>query len=235
MVRIAIIEDEQKDIDNLRSLLIKYANEKADHVEIFPFKNAVNFLTGYQPNYDLIFMDIQMPHMNGMEAAAKLRKLDTDTLLIFVTNMANVAVNGYEVGAFDFIVKPVEYASLKLKMDRVLENLALRSDKRIIIQSNGMKIVFLAKEIRYIEVLDHKLIYHTIRGDYEAYGAVSKVAEDLKPYGFSACNKPYLVNLKYVTQVEKYTVTVGDSQLQISHPRKKAFMEDLSAYIGGTL
>ncbi|MCR4674014.1 MAG: LytTR family DNA-binding domain-containing protein [Lachnospiraceae bacterium] len=235
MIRVAVVEDEQSDINNLSALLERYGKERSEHIEVFPFKNAINFLNGYQPNYDLIFMDIQMPHMDGMDAASKLRQIDSDTLLIFVTNMANVAVNGYEVGAFDFIVKPAEYASLKLKMDRVVENLSLQSDKKIIITSDGAKILFQSKEIQYVEVLDHKLIYHTIRGDYSTYGTMSKAAAELKDSGFTFCNKSFLVNMKYVTKVEKYTVTVGNAQLQISHPRKKGFMEELSAYIGGTL
>jgi len=235
MIKVAIVEDEQKDIENLTALLDKYGEEYNEHFEIFEFQNAITFLTNYQPNYDLVFMDVQMPHMDGMEAARKLRKVDTDTLLIFVTNMANVAVNGYEVAAFDFIVKPCEYASLCIKMDRVRENLDLRTDKKIIIQSDGAKILLKAKEIYYVEVLDHKLIYHSVRGDFQAYGAISKVAEELDGIGFSFCNKSFLVNLKYVSKVEKYTVTVNNSELQISHPRKKDFMKELSAYIGRTM
>lgn len=235
MIRIAIVEDEQKDIENLSKLLNRYGQEHSEHLEIFDFRNAINFLTNYQPNYDLVFMDVQMPHMDGMEAARSLRKLDTETLLIFVTNMANVAVNGYEVAAFDFIVKPAEYASLCIKMDRVRENLSLRNEKKIIIQSDGAKILLKSQEIYYVEVMDHKLVYHTTRGDFPAYGTISKVASELDDIGFSFCNKSYLVNLKYVSKVEKYVVTVNGMELQISHPRKKDFMNELSDYIGRTL
>lgn len=235
MIRIAIVEDDQKDIDNLSGLLKKYADETDEQVEIFGFKNAIIFLTNYQPNYDLIFMDVQMPHMDGMEAARKLREMDTDTLLIFVTNMAHVAVNGYEVAAFDFIVKPAEYASLKLKMDRVRDNFALRTEKKVMIQSDGAKVLMKSSEIYYVEVLNHRLIYHTIRGDFPSYGTINKAAAELEGAGFSFCNKSYLVNLKYVTKVEKYIATVNGVELQISHPRKKEFLEELSAYIGGTV
>lgn len=84
------------------------------------------FLTNYQPRFDIIFMDIEMPYINGLESAEKLRQSDKGTLLIFTTNLGHVAAKGYEVEAFDFVVKPLHYESLYLKLNRAVARLALR-------------------------------------------------------------------------------------------------------------
>lgn len=233
MYRIAIVEDEDAAVEKLTNMLQLYGKEHGQEFDIIRYKNAVIFLTNYQPNFDMIFMDIQMPHMDGMEAAQKLRKLDTQTLLVFVTNMAQMAIRGYEVEAFDFVVKPLHYDSLALKMDRILKSLARRQDQNLVISSDGARILVSAHDIYYIEVFDHRLVFHTEKGDYSTYGAISKYAEQLEPVGFFQCNKCYLVNLRYVKKVDKYVVTVKNDQLQISHPKKKAFLEALNNYFGG--
>ena len=87
-------------------------------------------------------------------------------------------------------------------------------------------------DIIYVEVMDHRLIYHTEKGDYSTYGSISKAAKELENGHFSFCNSCYLVNLKYVKRVQKYSVFLKDRELAISRPRKKQFMEDLNNYLG---
>lgn len=233
MFRVAIVEDEILEIETLKAQLKKYENEYASKFDITTYQNGIEFLEGYQPKYDLIFMDIQMPHMDGMKAAQKLRYIDQSTTLIFVTNMANMAIKGYEVQAFDFIVKPLHYESLVMKMKRFEMKFASEKTDKVMIQQNGIGICLTTREIKYIEVLNHQLIYYTVSGTYTTYGTLSQMVTELQDKGFSQCKSCYLVNLRFVKKVEKYTVVVDDKELQISRPKKKAFMEALNNYIGG--
>ena len=233
MLRIAIVEDEQEASAHLKALLLRFAEENSLETEIMEYRNAVSFLTNYTANFDLIFMDIEMPHINGMDAAAKLREVDSTTLLIFVTNLGHMAVKGYEVEAFDFIVKPVQAEALKLKMKRALIRLKQIKTGIVSFTSEGVRYRMPTSSVQYVEVRDHQLIYHTAEGNYPTYGTISSLLEQLEPQGFFLCNSCYLVNMRHVRKVEKYTVTVGSDELLISHPRKKAFLTALNNYIGG--
>ena len=233
MVHIAIVDDEAQAAEKLSGLLRQYGEAHGVQFEIDAFKNAIVFLTNCQPVYDIVFFDIQMPHMDGMEAAEELRKLDSETMLIFVTNMAQFAVWGYQVRAFDFLVKPLNEDAFELKIKRMLDQLATRKEQKITISSSGMQLCLAAREIYYVEISNHLLLYHTARGDYPVYGTLSGVQKQLEGMGFSLCNNCYLVNLYYVQKVFKHTVTVRGTELPISHPRRKAFLDALNTYIGG--
>ncbi len=105
--RLAIVEDEKQDSDLLQSHIHHFFTENCpdDSFQVTVFDNAGVFIEQYRPDYDLIFLDIQMPGLNGMEAATALRKKDSSVLLVFVTNMAQYAVRGYDVNAAGFILK----------------------------------------------------------------------------------------------------------------------------------
>ena len=105
--KIAIVEDEPKAADTLDAMLAQYAEENGVSIETSKYQNAVVFLSNYSARFDIIFMDIEMPHLSGMECAEKLREIDNSTLLIFATNLANMAAQGYSVDAFDFIVRHI--------------------------------------------------------------------------------------------------------------------------------
>ena len=114
MIKVAIVDDNRKDADILVQYLKKFG-EQNEHCEIKVdyFDNGLQFIVDYKAVYDIIFMDIEMPMMDGIETSYRLRKIDKRVALLFVTNMAQLAVRGYEVDAMDFIVKP-------FKPDRIL-------------------------------------------------------------------------------------------------------------------
>ena len=233
MYRIAIVEDEHESAEQLQTMIQRYAAESGEQVEIVAYENAVVFLTNYKASFDLIFMDIEMPHINGMEGAVQLRQIDQNTLLIFATKMGPMAPQGYEVEAFDFIIKPIHYDSLKLKLKRAFARIDQEKEDKISFLSRGTWFYMKAAEIRYVEVLDHQLIYHTESGDHPVYGTMSKLSGQLEPLGFFQCNNCYLVNLRHVQRIQNHVAVLPGVTLQISRPRRKAFMEALNNYIGG--
>lgn len=181
MIRIAVVEDEKDQAELLSSYLQRYSSEKDCRLTVTPYYTAADFLAcedregGYP--YDIVFMDIELPDGNGMEIARRLRKTNKRTLIIFVTNLAQYAVKGYEVRAFDFVVKPVSYYNFMLKFSAALDNLELNKDTEIWIKSKEGRVRLLASRIIYVEVLKHYLTYHTKDGDFTALGSIGGAAE----------------------------------------------------------
>ena len=112
MLRCAIVEDSPRELEHLKECLARYSAERDIPLETTAFGDAASFLEHYRADYDIVFMDIELPGINGMEAAHRLREIDRQVILIFVTNMAQFAVKGYEVDALDYIIKPAQYLSL---------------------------------------------------------------------------------------------------------------------------
>lgn len=233
MIRVAIVEDETSVADNLKSYLAKYSKEYGKEIEVTRFDNAVLFIAAYQSNFDIILMDIELPDLDGMSAVRQLRKIDPNVLVIFVTNLAQYAVKGYEVSAFDFIVKPVSYFNFALKLSRAIGRLGTEREMEIWVSTRRGKKLVTVSTLKYVEVMKHVLIYHTTEGDVMGSGTLKGVLELLKGLPFALCNQCYLVNLRYVTEIIDYKVTVGGEVLQISSPRRKEFVRALNNYLAG--
>lgn len=131
MIEIAMVEDEAEAADLLRSYIDRYSKENEKMFAVTRYDSAIAFLTDYKPKFDLIFMDIELPDLNGMEASRKLREIDRTTALIFVTNMAQFAIKGYEVEALDFVVKPVSYYNFALKMQKAIDRIESNREREI--------------------------------------------------------------------------------------------------------
>lgn len=233
MIHIAMIEDDPKASQTLLDYLKKYGEEKKLPLDIKTFPNAVIFLDGYDQGYDIVFMDIDLPYLNGMEAAKKLREKDSEVLLFFVTNLAQFAVKGYEVDALDFLVKPVTYYNLVLKMSRALSRLSEKEEQYIWINTRQMRKRIPVSSLLYIEVMKHTLTYHTTEGNFECYGTMRDAKASLAGQPFSLCNSCYLVNLKHVSCIENYWCYIGDDKLQISQHKRSEFLRDLNNYLAG--
>lgn len=231
MINIAIVEDDLsvvREIYGFFDRITKEFNEDEFHINIYP--NAIVFLQNFKSQYDVVLMDIEMPHMNGMEAAKRLRELDDGVALMFVTNMRQYAVKGYEVKALDFLVKPVHYKTFVMKMMRILRYIKSREDKYITIKTTTSIVRIALSDLYYVEVDRHTLLYHTKDGVLEGRGNISNVEASLSKYHFLRSNNSYLVNPRHIKQITGNVVVIHGEELLISRPRKKAFLESLTKY-----
>lgn len=179
-------------------------------------------------------MDIDMPGTDGMSAAQRLRQMDADVPLVFVTNMAQMAIHGYAVHALDFILKPINYYSFSIKMRGILALIGNRRRKSLVFPTTNGFLRISSDNLYYVEVRGHHLSFHTTQGVIRQRDSLRNWEAKLEGLPFERCNNSYLVNLKQVTAVAKDSVQVGCDWLPISRTKKKPFMNALTEYMGGT-
>lgn len=229
MINVAVVEDNERE----REIIAEYLKKFSPRFSVELFSSAVVFLTDYTPKYDIVFMDIDMPYLDGMSAAARMRKLDERTCLIFVTNLARYAIKGYEVSAFDFIVKPLTYANFTMKITRALNHLKTKSEKEILVKSGGNTVRIAVADIKWVEIRAHKITYHLVDKDIVSYGTLKDVESLISDKLFVRCNTCFLVNLRFVDAIKDNCAVVGGENLLISYPRRVEFKKALTDYLCG--
>ena len=232
MINISIIEDDKKEAKRLHDLLIDYQSEKNCAFFCSVYATADEFLAAYRGGCDVLFVDIELPGTDGMTAMKKLRRQDSVVDIIFVTGLARYATNGYVVGAFDYILKPVERVSLFATLDGVLRRYNRRRIIRVSVNTAEGEIFLDSKQITYIEVFGHFLVYHIGGKQVTEWATLGKPERALAGYGFARCHKSYLVNLRYVEDVIGDEVCVAGKRLKIGKTRYKSFMASLNEYLG---
>ena len=230
---IAMIEDSPGDAQTIRDYLDRYSAEHNVTFEIKAFTDCRTFLTGYLPVYDLVLMDINLPDINGMEAAARLRRMDQSVTLVFITSLARYAAKGYEVDATDFLVKPVSYPNFETKLRRALNRCSYFSERFFLIPIPDGVYRISPTRIKYIETSGHALIYHTTEGVIHSSGLLKDVEQRLDRRQFVRCNRCYLVNLAYAKIIRDHVLIIDGDELQISRPKRKTFLAALNDYLGG--
>lgn len=236
LLKIGILEDEPKQMQRITDFLEQFRQEHPPFsYTVDWYERGAHLLERYQRDCDLLFLDIQLPDMLGIEAAHRIREMDQNVMIIFVTNLTQYAIEGYSVRAFDYVLKPVSYAAFSAKLERALRILSHREQQvSIDIRCREGSRRLSSDMILYFEVFDHDLIIHTDQGDMKQWGSLSKYEKMLEGAHFARCNSCYLVNLKFVRGVERDTVVVGQDRLSISKSRRKAFLAALAQYKGGS-
>lgn len=232
-IKVAIVEDEEKATQDLRDALNRFSKENDIFFQVETYKEGLTFLDE-KKEIDLIFMDIEMPHMNGIDVAKKLREKDEKVALIFVTNMVQYAIRGYEVDAIDYVLKPLKYARFSALMKKTLRIIDKTNEAQLVLKTNGgiRKIYF--SSILYIEIQDHLLIYHTEQGDIETWGTISGAEENLPKEEFCRCSHSMIVNFRHIQEIDKDTITMKNvsKPIAISHSKKKDFSLRFHNYLG---
>lgn len=235
MIRIAIVDDDSTSIELLKSYIMQYQRERGEEMSVTAFSDGDELVENYKAEFDMILLDIEMRFMDGMTAAKKIRESDPEVVIIFITNMTQYAINGYQVNATDYVLKPVSYFSFSQSLDRALVRMGKRVKHYIAISVKGGTVKLGVAEICYVESQGHRLIFHTKTDEYVTFSTMKEIEEKLKDYHFFRCNKGILLNLAFVDGVQDGCVIVNNEMLVISRGRKKDFMEELTNYLGGAI
>ena len=236
MINIAIVEDNENDFNDLNNCLNQYQKENNLEFSIVRFNNAESFLAKYDYSFNIIFMDILLDTINGLEACKKLREKDHNVIIVFVTNMSNLAVDGYLVNASDFIVKPISYWNFTLALKRILPSIIENEKKKFVVNDGDKKVCISIFDVLYISVNDHVLNFITKNNIYLLNGSLKDMQNKLFNCGFCLSDSSYLVNLRYVKSIKKdMIVLTNDMQIPLSRRKKKDFLICLNNFIGEKL
>lgn len=232
-MRIAVVDDEDSSAQKLCDYLQRYEVEFGQKIEYQRFTDGFSFLTGFKGQFDVILLDVSMPGIDGMETAKRIRQADSQVMILFITNMAQYAIRGYEVDALDYILKPVSYFAFSQRLGRAISRLDRQGKHYLMITCKTGSRKLEIESIYYVESQGHNLIYHTADGDYTVPGTIKNAEEKLLPFHFFRCNKGFLVSLAHVDAIDEGCALVGGDRVLISRARKNCFMEALTDYIGG--
>lgn len=235
MLNIVICDDEIEFVSELKGLLKRYAEETGIELMTAEYKNGRELIENYDINTDLIFLDIQMDEMDGLAAAGKIRELDEDVSIIFLTSLKQYALEGYKYHAVNYMVKPVKYIRLKAEMNGWIRKYR-QKNPYIVVQNDRGSFKVSVNRLHYAETHQRNLLLHTEDGEVICYKNMKEMEKELSPYGFFRCHTGFLVNLAFVKNVEKLDVelTTGET-VYVSKPKRKAFMEALAGYWGKML
>ena len=233
MIRVAVVEDDAEVQGVLQEYIRRYTRQYGTEFEVSVFADGVDILDNYRAVYDIIFLDVEMKHLDGMETARRVRELDKDVIIVFITNMAQYAIGGYAVGALDYVLKPVPYFAFSQQLRKAEEQLRRRARHYLALPVEGGLRRLDTASIYYLESEGHRVHFYTDEGDFSAPGALKTFEEKLADCPFARCNSGYLVNLAQVRELRQSTVQVGPCELQVSRPKRKAFLAALTDYIGG--
>lgn len=232
MYRILIIEDELEAATALRNAIERYGAEHGEQFQVGWMKNTFDLT---EPAFDLIFMDIDLGVENGMDAAEELRKFDQSTPIIFVTNLAQYAVRGYQVNALDFVVKPFTYGSFSLRMDRAMVVMRQQRNRSISLKTHDGVCIFQASDLVQVWVRGHNMNYELADGrTVVARGSLIETEKLLGGTPFLKISSGCIINMGHVRDVRDAAITMSNKSVcYISRANKRRCLEEISRYLGG--
>lgn len=216
-MKIAICEDEKVFSDTLTEYIHEWANQKNIFTEIFAYNSAESFLYVWSENedFDLIFLDIKMSAMTGVELAKLIRKTNDKVQLIFTTNMKEYVFAGYGVSAMQYLLKPISKKECFLYLDKVSS--LMKTSKYYIYQDVEKIIRIPLTDIHYIKMVSHYATIYTSEESYVLRKTVAQVLDEINDVWFVKCHKSYIVNVRHIDSISKTAVIIsGNTEIPVS-------------------
>lgn len=223
---IAICDVKLQYCEQIENFVRRLGNSLGIDIKCDKYQNGKDLLESNHNQYQIIFLDVDMPDENGIFIAEKIRKTNQDVEIIFVTALIQYAVEGYKVKAYRFILKPIEYEDFVFQIKDLLLHLNNIEKNSLTLTKKHQTYTVKIDEIIYVEILDHYLTYHCTKYNLTVNGTMRKLENDLKNYSFSRIHNSYLVNLEYISEIKCQTLfmTNGD-ELPIARSKRDAFRQ----------
>lgn len=230
MISVCIVEDDLEQANLLKNYIERYGAARKEQFAIAYLPDGIDLVDDYNGQFDIILLDIQMKHLDGMAAAEKIRKVDSDVIIIFITSTVQYAVQGYAVDALGYVLKPVPYTQFEQLFEKASSRVKSKQQHLYIkVSVDDRQIKLDCENVHYIESQRNNVILHCNDGDYVTAGPLKRFDEMLAEHGFSKCHNAYIINLSYVEAVQKEEVILTSGEvLPISRARKKEFMAALT-------
>ena len=231
-VRIAICDDEEKYRITLKTILDKLLANIDYNIDTFDDGN--NLYEAFSgTTYDLVFLDIEMPAVDGITLAKKIRSRSENVFIVFLTSHIEYALEGYEVNALRYLTKPVDIEKLKEVIRYVQEKQG--SSRQIIIKEDSEEILIDINDVIYMESMNQNVRIVTAKGEHVIRYNIGDFEDQLKNDGFFRIHRGYLISLSKVKKFSKNDVIMeGDEALPVSRSNLKPLKEALYSYVEGT-
>lgn len=231
-VRIAICDDEERYRIELKTILNKLLINADLNIDTFDDGNILADAFAVSP-YDLVFLDIEMPAVDGITLAKKIRARSENVFIVFLTSHIEYALEGYEVNALRYLTKPVDIEKLKEVIRYVQEKQG--SSRQIIIKEDGEEILIDINDVIYMESMNQNVRIVTAKGEHVIRYNIGDFEEQLKNDGFFRIHRGYLISLSKVKKLSGNDVILdGGETLPVSRSNVKPLKEALYTYVEGT-
>jgi len=231
-MRIAVCDDEELFRIEFKSVLDKVLINAEYDIDTFSGGSSL-YEAFLKNSFDLVFLDIEMPGIDGITLAKRLRAVSENVQIVFLTSHIEYALEGYEVNALRYLVKPVDMNKLSEVLKYIQDK--KNNSRQIMIKQEGEDIVIDISDIIYMESMDKNVRIVTSKSEYITRYNISDYEEELKNSGFLRIHRGYLISLSKVKKIVKNDVIMdGDISLPVSRSNIKTLKDALYAYVEGT-
>lgn len=233
MINIAVCDDLSVSRIRINDLLEPY--KESNHLSVHIFSSGEELLAfpNYASIFSIVFLDVEMDGISGLDVARDIRGKNKDVIIFFITSYINYVPDTFRLGAFQFLVKPINDDDFRKDFERALNTLRSRH-KQYRIKWRDVNHVIEYKDIFYIEAYNRHLFIHKENQGYECVGKLQDECEKLKSYGFSRCHQGFLINLSKVRKIDKKSVSLYNGvTIPISRQYRQSLMQDFNLYLAG--
>ncbi len=223
MIHIAICDDEIHMSDHIRTFVSDFFRKKNREIHLCTFASGEELLN-YDGQIDILFLDIQMRGMDGMETARKLRADKFRGFLIFITVLKEMVFQSFEVQAYDYLVKPVDEKQFDKTMERLYASMCSANEDSLLVQKGYETRIIPKDEIVFCEIIDRKIYLHLASGEVlDYYERIENLETKLDDH-FFRCHRSYLINLKHLKGYKNGTAYMDNGrEIPVSRLRSREF------------
>ena len=233
LIRAAVLEDEANSRGQTLEYLKQYEQEKGVRIQVCEYMDGMDLTEDFRNQFDIIFCDIQMKHMDGMRTAEYIRARDERVIIIFITNLSEYAIRGYDVAATGYLLKPINYLLFARYMDRALKMISESRQEYLIIEEKKGIRRFPLEDICYFECDGHYIDIHMKNGLSRIYMSIKNLEKLLPQKDFARCSSGVIVNMNYVDSMDGSVILVHGDPIPVSRSQKKPFAAKLTEHLGG--